>query len=92
MSDVENSWLLTADLFGATLHRLGPAITAPKAEKANKAFTINDAGKIEKGSESVTLRWLAGSSSHAAADSTLAVTLPLSHSLFLIALMEEQQN
>ncbi len=89
VSDVENSWLLTADLFGATLHRLGPAITAPKAEKVNKAFTINDAGRIEKGAESVTLRWLAGSNSQAAVDDTLAVTLPLSHSLFLVALLEE---
>jgi hypothetical protein len=87
VSDVESSWLLTADIYGATLHRLGSTLPLPSVFQAG--FTINGLGKVECGPHTLLLPWLAGYSSAASNDKTLAVTLPLSHLLFLIALVEE---
>jgi hypothetical protein len=84
VSDAENSWLLTADACGATLHRLGPA--QPPRDATNPRFNINGLGKVVKDNHSFQFPWLAGHTSQAANETTLAVTLPLSHSVFLVAL------
>jgi hypothetical protein len=89
VSDAESSWLVTADLFGATLHRLGGALPPDAPNSSNQAFTLNGLGKITNGLQSHTIKWLAGSSSAAANETTLAATLPLSHLLFLVALIGE---
>jgi hypothetical protein len=89
VSDQESSWLVTADLFGATLHRLGAALPSNAPSQSNPSFTINGLGKIEHGPISQTVNWLAGSSSSAANETTLAATLPLSHLLFLVARVSE---
>ncbi len=89
VSDAEHSWLLTADLFGATLHRLGAALPPNAPQTGNSMFKLNGLGKIEHGRNTHTIPWLAGSSSSAANETTLAATLPLSHLLFLVALVGE---
>lgn len=83
--DREGCWLVTADVFGATFHRLGSA--RPIANKsASGAFTIDKQGNVSCGSQSLAFPPLANATSSAATDTTLAVTIPHSHALYLIAL------
>lgn len=83
--DNENCWAITADLFGATFHRIGNSL--PEIDKQQRAdFTIDKNGRVTKDSRSAAFTQLAGASSTASNESTLAVTIPHSHSVYLIAL------
>ena len=83
--DNENCWAITADLFGATFHRIGN--TMPEIDNKQRAdFTIDKSGRVTKDSHSVTFAQLAEASSAASNEATLAVTIPHSHSVYLIAL------
>lgn len=82
--DNENCWLMTADLFGATLHRMGatlPELTAA----APTDYQMDKAGKVSKGSQRASFPHLAEPTSVAANDTTLAVTLRHSFGVYLIA-------
>lgn len=85
--DRENCWLVTADLFGATFHRAGnrpPASDRP----ALFDFKIDRSGRVMKAAQAATFAFLADASSSAASDTTMAVTLPRSHSIYFVALTE----
>jgi hypothetical protein len=86
VTDGEGCWLLVADLFGATLHRSHTEFP----EKQRKApFTIHREGVVTVGQQTRTFEELRRHSSFAGTLTTLAVTIPLSHQVFLIGLREQ---
>jgi hypothetical protein len=91
VGDGERLWTLTADRFGATFHRLeampgaGEPPPAP-ADPAAPGVRITRSGKISWGKASAVFPELESHLSHAASAHTLAVTTPLSHAVFLVAL------
>jgi hypothetical protein len=82
--DGEDPWVIVADIFGATLHRAGTELPARRPGGA-PAFKIDKKGKVTKEALTAVFSELAGSSSSASDGNTLAVTIPLSHSVYLIA-------
>jgi hypothetical protein len=85
-SDGEHHWRLHADRFGATLHRIAVVPTAPPVLAA-PLFKLGLRGKISRGAHSAVFTDLLVSHGSAANQSTLAVTTPLSHAVYLIALV-----
>jgi len=86
--DREGCWLVTADLFGATFHRAGPR--PPASDRpAQFDFKIDRSGRVMKGARAESFAHLADPSSSAATETTLAVTLPRSHSIYFVALTDE---
>lgn len=85
VADGESCWLLTADHFGATLHRAG--IDLPDPGK-NARFHVESDGKVVYGKHHRGFDELKNRTSFAATATTLAVTVPLSHSVFLVALTQ----
>jgi hypothetical protein len=83
--DSENLWAMTADCFGATFHRMGQTISGLKNE-SNPNFRIDKQGRVEMNEHRASFHHLADGTSFAADETTLAVTLPLSHSVYLIAM------
>ena len=87
--DNESCWLMTADLFGATLHKVGANL--PDLTKTNNdSFTIDKKGRVSKSPYQSDFPELEASSSFAADETTLAVTLPVSFGIYLVALKEVQ--
>lgn len=86
--DNEACYALHADCFGATLKRFGPAL--PAGEESAGAFTLAQDGEVRRGALRAHFMRLAGSSSHASDPHTLAVTLPQSHRLFVVAVVPGQ--
>jgi hypothetical protein len=85
--DNENCWLMTADLFGATLHRLGADL--PDGDQSGTSdFTIDKKGRVYKLKQHTPFPELASASSYAANETTLAVTLPHSFGIYLVAMKE----
>ncbi|MFL6273681.1 MAG: hypothetical protein ACJ74G_00615 [Blastocatellia bacterium] len=86
--DREGCWLVTADLFGATFHRAGPR--PPASDRpAQFDFKIDRSGRVMKGARAETFAQLTDPSSSAATETTLAITLPPSHSIYFVALTDE---
>jgi hypothetical protein len=85
--DNENCWLLTADIFGATLHRLGTDLPDEDKPGAND-FTIDKKGRVYKLNQHSPFPELASPASFAANETTLAVTLPHSFGVYLVAMKE----
>jgi hypothetical protein len=83
--DRQGAWRLYADRFGILLRRYGTDLPAGDPQE-NPGFRINRKGEVRLGQQSANLPQLAGYSSQAATDHTLAVALPHSHHLFLVAL------
>jgi hypothetical protein len=82
VTDGEGAWLLTADLFGATFHRATQAKTDSKTESP---FTLTLSGEVRTDTAKRQFPELAHSTSHAANQTTLAVTVPYSHAVYLVA-------
>jgi hypothetical protein len=85
ISDGDNHWLLFADRFGATLHRSTPP-PPDKTKRSRRRFSVSRDGEVKYGSNQATFPDLAQSTSTAEDDNTLAVTTPLSHGVFIVAL------
>jgi hypothetical protein len=83
--DGEQAWLLTADRFGAAFHRADEQ-AAPLKRPPTSHFQIDPTGRVSKQSHSQTFPDLAGFTTAADNDTTLAVTTPLSHAVYLAAL------
>jgi len=87
VTDGAGHWLLSADRFGATLHRAATPPFGPEAMQA-PFYRLDTRGKVTRGKHSAVFAELAGSQSSAADQTTLAVTTPLSHAVFLIAFVD----
>lgn len=83
----DESWLLTADIFGATFHRSSPDEFEAAAKKPNLAagLSVSDS-KITWKDERFEIPGLGKFTSSAANDTTLALTSELTHSVTLVAL------
>lgn len=82
--DSESCWSLHADLFGATLQRYGPSLPDGSVEK-DGLFKLFPDGTVRKGGLSGNFPLLKGHRSLASDGTTLAVTLPRSHRIYLVA-------
>jgi hypothetical protein len=82
--DSESCWSLHADLFGATLQRYGPDLPGGSVEK-DGLFKLFPDGTVQKGGLSGSFPLLKGHRSLASDGTTLAVTLPRSHRIYLVA-------
>ena len=83
--DTEQWWMMTADIFGATFHRLGQSLSGVK-NVLNFNARIDSQGRVTMNGHQASFYTLADGTSFASDDTTLAVTVPLSHSIYLIAL------
>lgn len=84
VTDGHDSWLLTADCFGATWHR---TTAQPVETKRGAPFAINRNGEVSvRNGPTTHFPELANASSSATTQSTLAVTTALSHAVYLVAL------
>lgn len=88
VSSGDESWLLTADLYGATFHRLTSAQPrlAPPAGALPPGLRIGDDGSLALDDGRVTLPGLGAVTSAAATGTTLAATWSLTHQVTLVAL------
>jgi len=88
VSDAEGQWLFTADSYGATFHRVELEL-ALRGTSGTGRFRLDRAGQVQ--AEALKLKQklpeLANATSFAADDTTLAVTVPLSHAVYLVAAM-----
>ncbi len=82
VSDGEDSWLLVADVWGATFHRAAGLPTS----RPPSPFSLSKDGTVKADGQAVRLPELAEITSHAANANTLAVTTALSHAVVLVAL------
>ncbi len=87
--DSESCWILYADRFGTTFrrHAAGP----PSLSAQGKGpFTLKVDGTVESGDMRRSFPVLGGFSKWACSSSTLAVTLPHSHRIYLVAGLKER--
>lgn len=82
VSDGTSCWLLLADAFGAVFHRVPDEL--PK-NRSNGRYVLHRDGTAAGPHSQTHFPLLAGASSSAAIESTLAVTLPISHKVFLLS-------
>lgn len=90
ISDSEYNWIIHTDVFGATLHRSGKG-KLEQDSSTSPIFTINKAGKVMKGKTVKRFPKLAYASSWASTEDTMAVCLPFSHYVYLIAYLKGQK-
>lgn len=82
--DVETCWRLQADAFGSAFLRenqLKPASSA----SVSTAFSVDLKGRVKMGDYKADFPELSGATSFASDGTTLAVTIPFSHAVYLIA-------
>lgn len=80
--DENESYLVFADAFGATLHR----VEKTREDKISLPFQLNRDGKVILEKTFVVIPELANSTSYAANQNTLAVTTELTHAIYFVAL------
>ena len=83
--DGDNHWLLFADRFGTSFQRT-EALPAGRRKQGKTRFKVEMDGRVSCDGERASFPVVARSQSSAANATTLAVTTPLSHSVFLFAL------
>ena len=81
------SWLLTADVFGATFHRAGVAEfeSAARQTKLPRGLRVLDS-RVVSGNDRFEIAGLGKLTSAAANETTLALTSELTHAVVLVAL------
>jgi hypothetical protein len=82
-ADRENTWLVTADRFGATFHRGGGSVTSDSIHGPALLVTIDGKGTITIGDSVERFPDLSNIQSTAATDDTVAVTITTSYHLYL---------
>jgi hypothetical protein len=80
--DGVSSWIVAADAFGATFHRDGQALPE---DASSKVYVIDAKGRARGRGFEQSFPELAGATSSAGSMTTLAVTLPCSHSVYLVS-------
>jgi hypothetical protein len=83
VSDGDDHWLLFADRFGANLQRVA-APPSGKPQMAQPFFQLDLEGQLTRGDLRAKFPELERSQTSAANATTLAVTTPLSHAVYLI--------
>ncbi|MBI2839214.1 MAG: hypothetical protein HYX75_12930 [Acidobacteria bacterium] len=83
--DTDSCWTLHADCFGATLQRHGAELPKGAGTAWRGQYSITAAGKVTGRGLGASFPWLADSSSSSSSETTLAVTLPRSHKVYLVA-------
>lgn len=84
--DHEFCWSIHADAFGTTLKRFAPDLPEGDPGPDPAAFSLDVGGRVSRaGGTSQVFPRLANASSSAATEHTLAITLPSSHHVFLVA-------
>jgi hypothetical protein len=83
VSDGESTWMLLADLHGSTFQRIDNPPLKPNWTAA--AIQADPDGTLWWGEATARFEELARFSSHASDGKTLAITLPTSHHVFLLA-------
>ena len=86
--DEKSAWRLYADCYGWYLHRIGEANEFDMAVRSRTdkvAVCIDESGRVQWDKTQVKFKHLAGAASQAFDGRTLAVTLPTSYHVFLIA-------
>ncbi len=83
VTDGEGTWLLTADTFGATFHRMAKSVSSAKVESP---FKLNRSGEVSVNRLKQGFPELAQATSQAGNANTLAVTVPYSHAVYLVGL------
>ncbi len=84
VSDGDDHWLLFADRFGATFQRVASPPSG-KPKMSTPYFQLSLEGQLTKGELRARFPELERSQSSAASPTTLAVTTPLSHAVYLVA-------
>lgn len=84
VADAESCWLLCADRYGATLHRSPDGLPKPDGKPP---FQVKADGTVRCGDATARFDELRGCTSFAATATTLAVTVPLAHLVYLVALV-----
>ena len=82
-TDGEGVWAMWADVFGSVLI---PLPSLPESVSSTTRFRVGRDGTVAIDDREVRFEGLAGSTSHAADETTLAVTIDQSHEIFLAAL------
>jgi len=84
VTDGEGTWLLTADAFGATFQRIARPDSQPPVDTP---FKLTRTGKVSVNKQEATFPELEQSTSNAGNAHTLAVSVPYSHALYLVAII-----
>lgn len=85
VGDDEATWLLFADVFGATFTRTGNVDVAEDVYDPDPELRLTESGTVHVGGNMVRLEQLAGASSWASNGDTLVATLPLSHAVWIVS-------
>jgi hypothetical protein len=89
VSEGDDRWLLSADRFGATFHRTDHAA---RAGSLPTAFAVESGGRVVFGKKSHQFSEFESVTSWAANETTLAVTIDLSHAVYLVALAKSEAD
>ena len=81
VSDGAGAWLLIADVFGSTFHK----ITDPHTEKSGGDFRLEKDGQVTRGASSRNFPFLRDPASSASTASEMAVTTARSHAVYVIS-------
>jgi hypothetical protein len=84
VTDGEGTWLLSADAFGATFQRIARPVSQPPTDTP---FKLGRSGKVSAGKRDATFTELEGATSSAGNAHTLAVSVPYSHAIYLVAII-----
>jgi hypothetical protein len=83
--DGESEWGLLADAYGVFFHRTGDAPRTKQKPRKNEPAAIVQNGQVHWNGAEATIPFLANATSTACNGKTLAVTIPTSHHVFLLA-------
>jgi hypothetical protein len=85
VTDGGETWQLLADAFGTLWHRVSISPAKSRTSAARSKIVIDSGGRVAWDGMNQDFAELAGANSFACDGQTLAVTLPTSHHVFLIA-------
>lgn len=88
-SDGQSAWQVLADAYGVWLHRIGHGLPGPSDGPARPDVAVEANGTVRWGQTAVRFPQLAAVTSFACDGSTLAVTTPTSHHVYLFGLTDD---
>ncbi|HEX7379394.1 MAG TPA: hypothetical protein VF278_19890, partial [Pirellulales bacterium] len=83
--DGDATWRLLADAYGVLWHRVAPLSTSGASRGESPGVVLDASGSVSWNGKKAHFADMADASSHACDGQTLAVTLPTSHYVFLVA-------